>query len=139
MRTVLYLCCLMLLSFSVNADSAEDIERRIQPIGKVYLQDDTEDLQQQSLPKEVKQVQESKDVGQKIYRRFCQVCHQRGLAGAPVFRSEVWRSKLKQEGLDGLVKNAIKGIKAMPPKGTCMSCSQEDIRAAILYMIEEKK
>jgi len=29
---------------------------------------------------------------------------------------------------------AIKGEKAMPPKGTCMTCSNDELKAAIEFM-----
>ena len=37
-------------------------------------------------------------------------------------------------GLDGLVKSAIAGLNAMPPKGTCSDCSDDELRAAIQEM-----
>lgn len=74
--------------------------------------------------------------GKEIYQNNCSVCHESGLAGAPKFRNkEDWGSRLETKKLQGLVDSAIKGINAMPPKGTCESCQTEDIREAIKYMV----
>lgn len=73
-----------------------------------------------------------------IYQTYCSVCHASGLAGAPKFRNkEDWGVRLHEKKLQGLVDSAIKGINAMPPKGTCGTCQTEDIREAIKYMVPE--
>ncbi len=40
------------------------------------------------------------------------------------------------KGFDTVWQNAINGIGAMPPMGTCGDCSNDDIKAAIEHMIE---
>jgi cytochrome c5 len=74
--------------------------------------------------------------GKETYQTYCTVCHASGLANAPKFQDlEDWRARCKSKYLQGLVNSAIKGLNAMPAKGTCMSCSEEDIKQAILYMV----
>ena len=71
-----------------------------------------------------------------IYQTHCTVCHASGLAGAPKYQSkEDWLPRCEQKHLKGLVESAIKGLNAMPAKGTCESCQENDIREAILYMV----
>nr|WP_019367315.1 hypothetical protein [Pseudomonas luteola] len=36
--------------------------------------------------------------------------------------------------MDGLLRNAIKGVNAMPPKGACSDCTNDDLRRAIQMM-----
>ncbi len=38
-----------------------------------------------------------------------------------------------------LVKHAIEGFNAMPPKGMCMDCSDDEIKAAVEYMVEQSQ
>jgi cytochrome c5 len=38
--------------------------------------------------------------------------------------------------MDDLVKVAISGKGAMPPKGTCATCSADELRAAIEHMVQ---
>ncbi|AZE69371.1 cytochrome c-type protein [Pseudomonas synxantha] len=44
-----------------------------------------------------------------------------------------WKPRLEQ-GTDVLVKHVIEGFKAMPPRGLCMDCSEEDYKAVIAWM-----
>jgi|LauGreDrversion4_2_1035121.scaffolds.fasta_scaffold87759_2 cytochrome c5 len=74
--------------------------------------------------------------GSEIYQTYCTVCHASGLAGAPKFQSKQdWLPRCQQKHMKGLVESAIKGLNAMPAKGTCESCQENDIREAIEYMV----
>lgn len=71
----------------------------------------------------------------KIYVTYCTICHQAGVAGAPKFESkEDWDPRMAK-GLDALLQNVIHGLNAMPPKGTCMQCSDDALKATIEYML----
>ena len=73
--------------------------------------------------------------GQKIYQKSCQACHATGAAGAPKLGDkDAWAPRIAK-GNDALLSSVTNGLKAMPPKGTCMTCSEEELRAAIEYMI----
>jgi cytochrome c5 len=75
--------------------------------------------------------------GQKIYQASCQACHAAGVAGAPKLGDkEAWAPRIAK-GNDALLLSVKNGLKAMPPKGTCMSCSEDELRAAMEYMVEQ--
>jgi cytochrome c5 len=38
-----------------------------------------------------------------------------------------------------LLQHSINGFNAMPPKGTCFTCSDADLQAAVEYMVGESK
>ena len=59
------------------------------------------------------------------------------MLGAPKIGSGEWAARLDAKGLDTLVSNAINGIGAMPARGTCSDCSDEEIKASIEYMIAQ--
>jgi len=62
-------------------------------------------------------------------------CHATGAAGAPkVGDVAAWAPRISQ-GLETLVSHAIKGLNAMPPRGTCGDCSDEEIGATVEYMV----
>jgi cytochrome c5 len=42
-------------------------------------------------------------------------------------------------GMDSLLANATNGLKAMPPKGLCMTCSTEELQGAIEYMVNKSQ
>lgn len=77
--------------------------------------------------------------GQDIYQSTCFACHGTGAAGAPKFGdTAAWAPRISQ-GMDTLLSNAINGLRAMPPRGTCGNCSDDDLKAAIEYMVENSK
>lgn len=68
------------------------------------------------------------------YNKSCAVCHNAGVAGAAKTGDvEAWAPKL-EKGMDALVQSVKNGLNAMPPKGMCFDCSDEDYRALITYM-----
>lgn len=75
--------------------------------------------------------------GEATYNRVCQACHATGAAGAPLLgNKEAWEPRIAQ-GMDTLLQTAINGKGAMPPRGTCADCSDDDLRAAIEYMVSK--
>lgn len=75
--------------------------------------------------------------GQKIYQTACQACHAAGVAGAPKLGDkEAWAPRIAK-GEDVLFASVNNGLNAMPPKGACMSCSEDELRAAVEYMVEQ--
>jgi cytochrome c5 len=130
---------LMILTSPLMAD--EDFERqelinRIQPVGTVTVQPDASTPAPSAAA--VSQPVVKKVTGQELFEKYCTVCHQTGVAGAPKFRDATdWGPRLTQKKLDGLVASALKGLNAMPAKGTCSECSEEDIKHAIQYMLPQ--
>ncbi|UJW85050.1 c-type cytochrome [Devosia sp. SL43] len=74
--------------------------------------------------------------GDEIYRDYCSACHAPAnvMVNSPkagVARD--WNTRLAR-GLPALLKSAIEGFEAMPPKGLCEDCSPEELEAAIRFM-----
>ncbi len=68
------------------------------------------------------------------YDKSCKMCHDTGLMGAPkTGDAAAWAPRL-EKGNDVLLKHAIEGFNAMPPKGTCMDCTDEDLQKLIEKM-----
>ena len=108
------------------------LEDRIKPIGQVYLEGDI-DVTAVTIAKPKAVVKKSRN-GESVYTASCAGCHSIGVAGAPKSNNKAdWAPRLKR-GMDDLVKVAIAGKGAMPPKGTCGTCSADELRAAIEHM-----
>lgn len=75
--------------------------------------------------------------GKGLYDAACFVCHSSGVAGAPKFGDKAAWAPYIETGLDAMLQVAISGKGAMPPRGTAMNASDDDLRAAILYMVEQ--
>jgi len=107
------------------------IAERIKPVGKVSVQGG-------SAPLAAVPVKLGANAGEERYKSTCAVCHATGVAGAPKFRDATeWASRVGA-GLDGMLAIAIQGKGGMPPRGTCMQCSDEELKATIKYMIPQK-
>jgi cytochrome c5 len=77
--------------------------------------------------------------GKKVYDSSCMACHATGAAGAPKTGDKAaWAPRIAQ-GMDMLHNHAINGIRAMPPRGTCAACSDDDLKAAVDYMVSQSK
>ena len=70
----------------------------------------------------------------KIYDQTCKACHSNPASGAPLAGdAKAWTPRTAQ-GMDVLMQHAINGYKGMPPLGSCMDCSEDELRALIKFM-----
>ena len=73
--------------------------------------------------------------GEQVYQASCQSCHAAGVAGSPKLGDKAaWAPRIAT-GMDALVASSINGKGIMPPKGACASCSDDDLKAAVEYMV----
>ena len=76
--------------------------------------------------------------GRQVYQLSCSICHQNGQMTAPLIgNGPSWMLRLKQSGLTGLYRHVIKGYNSMPIKGACVTCSDNDIIAAVDFILEK--
>ncbi len=75
--------------------------------------------------------------GEDVYNQSCAACHNSGAAGAPRLGADEWQTRYDEKGFATLVENSISGIGAMPPRGGCMDCSDEEIEASVQHIIDE--
>ena len=78
--------------------------------------------------------------GEAVYRTACTVCHGAGIAGAPkTGEASAWEARLEQ-GMETLVGHAIEGFQGdagvMPPRGGQSNLSDEEVQAAVQYMVD---
>jgi len=77
--------------------------------------------------------------GQATYVTYCAGCHESGLAGSPKLGDKTVWAKAMSKGLDTVLKNAIMGVGAMPPKGGATDLSDDAVSDAATYMINQSK
>ena len=77
--------------------------------------------------------------GEKLYKTACFACHATGVANAPKFGDKAAWAPYISTGMDAMVKVAMTGKGAMPPKGGAANASEDDIRAAVQYMVDAAK
>ncbi|WP_394146269.1 c-type cytochrome [Vibrio atypicus] len=111
---------------SVSQEEYDAIAERIKPVGDVYLAGAEPVKAEPTGPRD----------GATVYGTFCIACHASGVSGAPkTGDAGDWAPRIAQ-GNDVLADHAINGFNAMPAKGSCMDCSDDEIIAAIEHMIE---
>ncbi len=81
--------------------------------------------------------------GKATYETACGVCHAEGVAGAPkVGDAAAWKDRIAQ-GMDTLNQHAIEGFQGkagvMPAKGGFANLSDDEVKAAVTYMLDNSK
>ena len=81
--------------------------------------------------------------GRKVYQASCVACHGAGIAGAPmVGNAAAWMSRI-EAGADSLYTNAINGFQGssgvMPGKGGNSALSDDEVKAAVDYMVSQSQ
>lgn len=105
-----------------DALSDEQVAARIAPLAQVEVKD-------ANAPRTYK-------TGEEVYKAVCVTCHGTGAAGAPKFgNKDDWAPRISQ-GFDTLLKTALAGKGAMPPRGGTSpdDVSDYEIARAIVYM-----
>lgn len=75
--------------------------------------------------------------GEKVYTATCAACHTAAVMGAPKLGDPAaWAPRLAK-GAAGLHATAIDGIKLMPPKGGNPALKDDEVKAAVDYMISK--
>ncbi len=73
--------------------------------------------------------------GEEVYNRTCFSCHKFGIAGAPKIGDKpAWAPRIAN-GLESLYDSALNGKGAMPAKGGNRVLSDEEVKAAVDYMV----
>lgn len=112
-----------LMGAGADAYNPEAVAARIKPVASFKLVD-------ASAPKVSK-------TGQQVYESTCVACHTSGVANAPkIGDSAAWAPYI-QTGYENLVKNALHGVGAMPPKGGNPTLSDFEVERAVVYIVNQ--
>ncbi len=108
-----------------GADSLSEasVEARLRPVAGFELRDADAPRVLQS--------------GEAVYKMVCTTCHTAGVAGAPKTGDKAGWAPRIQTGLDEMVKIAIQGKGAMPPKGGNLDLDDLEVARAVVYMTNQ--
>ena len=102
---------------------------RIKPVGEVRVDTST-------MVASAESTETAERSGEEIYNSKCAGCHNSGIMGAPKYAALAdWSSRIDL-GLDKLTASAIAGKGGMPARGTCMDCSDNEIKVTVKYMLD---
>jgi cytochrome c5 len=95
--------------------------------------------QQAAAPAQQAAASPQKADGKAVYDKVCFACHQVSVANSPKLGDQAaWAPRIKT-GMDSLVQSVIKGKGAMPPKAGNPALSEQEIRAAVDFMVSQSK
>lgn len=84
-------------------------------------------------------IQGSPNAGEKIYTHFCATCHAPNplisVAAPSMGVKKDWEPYIKNQTVDQMMKVIDSGLGAMPPRGGCFECSDDELKAAIIFML----
>lgn len=135
-------------SFAANNIDMSDgaILERIKPVGKVTLSEGSAAAADEATATADGEATDTaaSDAGAAtgrsggdIVKAACQMCHVPGVAGAPKIGDNAAWSARAEKGMDGMMQIAISGLNAMPPRGSCADCSDDELKAAIEHMLSQ--
>ena len=102
---------------------------RIKPVGEVRVDTST-------MVASAESTETAERSGEEIYNSKCAGCHNSGIMGAPKYAALAdWSSRIDL-GLDKLTASAIAGKGGMPARGTCMDCTDNEIKVTVQYMLD---
>ena len=102
---------------------------RIKPVGEVRVDTST-------MVASAESTETAERSGEEIYNSKCAGCHNSGVMGAPKYAALAdWSSRIDL-GLDKLTASAIAGKGGMPARGTCMDCTDNEIKVTVQYMLD---
>ncbi len=145
----LFTVCMIFLARIIGSAAFEDMQnsnsaimQRIQPVAEVRVGDPSKTAAPEA--SEALQVAAAQPAasapakaGDAVYNGACVACHVAGVAGAPKLDDKAaWESRIGQ-GVDGLVSSVLNGKGAMPAKGGNPTLSEQEIRNAVDYMLEQ--
>ncbi|MEO5660399.1 MAG: c-type cytochrome [Polaromonas sp.] len=75
--------------------------------------------------------------GEKIYTATCLACHGAGVLGAPKIGDKAMWEPRVAKGMDVLYASSINGIKMMPARGGNAALKDDEMKAAVDYMVSK--
>ena len=115
-----------------SARAAEVIADRMRPVGELWIAGQTPPAGATAVA--VVAAVKAERTGEDVYKLACASCHASGALNAPKLGDNAAWAKLLPEGLDGLTKQAIAGIRQMPARGGNPSLTDSEMKRAVAYM-----
>ena len=135
-KTKIFVSFLSLMITGLAIASSLDIAERIKRVGDVCLEGN--DCASAAVASTVDNTGVASV--ESNFNKSCATCHNSGVAGAPKYADALaWAPRI-EKGIDALYASTINGLPpAMPQKGMCFSCSDDDLRALVDYMVAAAK
>lgn len=130
---------------SENPIALKAVDNRLAPVGEVRTTNDPapQPVQAAATGSDAQAKSDEPADGQGVYQQACFACHGTGAAGAPKMGDAAAWSQRIAKGIEMLHKHALEGFQGdtgiMPPKGGRADLSDEQVKAAVDYMVSQSK
>lgn len=132
------------MPMAAAAPEPNTLENRIKPIGQVRLVGQAQPViasaPAMSAAAPAAEVAAApaaeKPLGERIYSSACFACHGTGAAGAPKLGDQAAWTPRSAQGMAVLMQHATNGFNAMPARGGNAALTDDELKAAITYMLE---
>lgn len=121
------------------------VSERTAPVGDVRMEGEAASAEESAGDEQQTTASAEPASGKTVYENTCTACHGGAIAAAPALGdSEAWAPRI-EKGIETLYTHAIDGFQgedssmAMPPKGGDSSLSDEEVEAAVDYMVENSQ
>jgi cytochrome c5 len=134
---ILFAACLAAAAMAKTDEQRSTIAERIKPHGEVCVQGDS------NCGGAVAAASASAGPrsGEEVYNAACVACHSTGAGGAPKLGDvAAWADRISK-GMDALHQSGLNGVAGtgMIARGGCMACEDEEIVAAVDYMVDQSQ
>ena len=124
------------INVSPDALTEKAVSERLKPVGSIQMAGKVNTLNPPIQSQEPASLKPQKN-GETVYQEVCAGCHIAGVAGAPKTGDKSqWDDRIAK-GIQVLYQNAINGIGIMPAKGGVATLSDDEIKAAVDYLIKQ--
>lgn len=125
-RVILVVATLLVVAVAHAQTREEQIAERLKPVGEITM----------AAPVAAGPLEP-----ETVYNTYCVACHNGAIADSPALGDVAAWSERIAKGMDVLYASGINGITGtlMPVKGTCMSCTDDDIKATVDYMVAQSQ
>ena len=148
-KMITYLTVLLLILIGIGVVVGSSMDAKLKDQAKNYTQSLIAERTQPTGNLNVGEIEEVEEIilvaeapksGKEVYTTACYICHDPGLTGAPKpGDAENWNPRI-EKGVNTLYTNAIGGYQGetgiMPPKGGNLLLSDDEVKAAVDYLIE---
>ena len=119
------------------ASAAQEAASKVEEAADKAASEVKEAAPAEAKPVEKADASSAKVDGKAVFEANCKMCHGGTIPGAPVVgKNDDWAPRIKQ-GKETLHKHALEGFNTMPAKGGNTSLSDDEVKAAVDYMVNE--